>query len=286
VVAGTPADGSLPEALWSTPWTTESGTSEDKPIPALLVGEAARGPALSVGDPFAMSAFDRATHFVVAGIVPEFPGALAPEGTVIVPLAAIQATDPDRSFVANQALVRAPVELGQELVKATVDRSGAPNVEIIARADVRAAMQEDPLVRDTGIGFGLALTASVAFSALVVAVAVVRDVAARRGETVLLRALGTRPSQVLGVIVVEQSSLVATAIVGGLAMGCLMGLLAVPSLGLDRFVRPGRVVEALIDWPVVSSVAVGQALLALGVMVLATLLARRRDPVPAMMRDA
>ena len=65
-----------------------------------------------------------------------------------------------------------------------------------------------------------------------------------------------------------------------------MGVIAVPSLGLDRFVQPGRVVDATIDWPIVSSVAVAQALLALLVMVVATLVARRRDPAPAMMRDA
>ncbi len=118
------------------------------------------------------------------------------------------------------------------------------------------------------------------------AVAVVRDVDSRHGEIALLRALGTRPRQVLGVIVVEQSTVVLTAVVGGLALGALMGVIAVPSLGLDRFVRPGQLVDAFISWPVVSSVAVAQALLALLVMLIATAIARRRDPVPAMMRDA
>jgi ABC-type antimicrobial peptide transport system permease subunit len=170
--------------------------------------------------------------------------------------------------------------------EATIGSYGAPNVELIARLDVRAAMEADPLVRDTSIGFVLALLASVAFSALIVAVAVVRDVAARQGEIALLRALGTRPRQVLGVIAVEQGTVVLTGIVGGLALGCLMGIIAVPSLALDRFVRPGQLVDAVIDWPVVSSVAVAQAMLALLVMLIATVLARRRDPVPAMMRDA
>ena len=124
------------------------------------------------------------------------------------------------------------------------------------------------------------------FAALVVAAAVVGDVAARHGEIALLRALGTRPRQVLGVIVVEQGTVVITAVVGGLALGCLMGIIAVPSLGLDQFVRPGQIVEATIEWPVVSSVAIAQAALALMVMLAATLVARRRDPVPAMMRDA
>ena len=42
-----------------------------------------------------------------------------------------------------------------------------------------------------------------------------------------------------------------------------MAVIAVPSLGLDRFVRPGLIVDATIEWPVVSSVAIAQAALAL-----------------------
>ncbi len=145
-------------------------------------------------------------------------------------------------------------------------------------------MEADPLVRDTSIGFVLALLVSVAFSALVVAVAVVRDVASRHGEIALLRALGTRPRQVLGVIVVEQGTVVLSAVAAGLALGCLMGILAVPSLGLDRFVRPGRLVDAVIEWPVVSSVAVGQALVALLIMLVGD--RRRETPRPRTRHDA
>jgi putative ABC transport system permease protein len=286
VVAGTPADGRIPEALWTTTWTPASGLSRDAPIPALLVGEAARRPALKVGDPFELSSFGRASHFQVAGILPEFPGASSPKGTVIVPLAAIQAAEPERRFVADQSFVRASPDLVDAMREATVGSYGAPNVVLTARGEIRGAMEADPLVRDTSIGFILALVVSLAFAALVVAVAVVRDVDSRHGEIALLRALGTRPGQVLGVIVVEQSTVVLTAVVGGLALGALMGVIAVPSLGLDRFVRPGQLVDAFISWPVVSSVAVAQALLALLVMLVATAVARRRDPVPAMMRDA
>ncbi|MET1232993.1 MAG: ABC transporter permease [Candidatus Limnocylindrales bacterium] len=286
VVAGTPADGLLPDALWTTGWTSQSGLSPESPIPAVLIGEAARRPALRVGDPFEMSAFGRASHFQVAGILPEFPGASSPKGTVIVPLAAIKAVEPERTLVADQSFVRASPDLGLEMRAATIGSYGAPNVELASRAEVRAAMEADPLVRDTSIGFVLALLVSVAFSALVVAVAVVRDVASRHGEIALLRALGTRPRQVLGVIVVEQGTVVLSAVTAGLVLGCLMGALAVPSLGLDRFVRPGRLVDAIIEWPVVSSVAVVQALVALLIMLVATAAARRRDPVPAMMRDA
>lgn len=286
VVAGTPADGLLPEALWTTTWSATSGLSPESPIPAVLIGEAARRPALKVGDPFEMSAFGRPSHFQVASILPEFPGASSPKGTVIVPLAAIEAAETERTLVADQSFVRASPDLADAMREATIGSYGAPNVELLSRAELRAAMEADPLVRDTSIGFVLALLVSVAFSALVVAVAVVRDVAARHGEIALLRALGTRPRQVLGVIIVEQGTVVLTAVVGGLVLGCLMGVIAVPSLGLDRFVRPGQLVEAIIEWPVVSSVAVAQAVLALVVMLVATMVARRRDPIPAMMRDA
>jgi ABC-type lipoprotein export system ATPase subunit len=130
----------------------------------------------------------------------------------------------------------------------TVGRFGAPNVALASRADVRAGLESDPLVRDTSTGFLLAFGVALAFAALVVAAAVVGDVAARHGEIALLRALGTRPRQVLGVIVMEQGTVVITAVLGGLALGCLMGLIAVPSLGLDQFVRPGQIVEATIEW--------------------------------------
>ena len=252
----------------------------------MLIGEAARRPALKVGDPFEMSAFGRGLTFPGGRHPARVPRAHSPKGTVIVPLAAIEAAEPERTFVADQSFVRAPPDLGDAMREATIGSYGAPNVELISRAETRAAMEADPLVGDTSTGFVLALLVSVAFSALVVAVAVVRDVAARHGEIALLRALGTRPSQVLGVIVVEQGTVVLTAVVGGLALGCLMGVIAVPSLGLDRFVRPGQLVDAAIEWPVVASVAAAQALLAVLVMIVATVVARRQDPVPAMMRDA
>ncbi len=128
VVAGTPADGRIPEALWTTTWTPASGLSRDAPIPAVLVGEAARRPALKVGDPFELSAFGRASHFQVAGILPEFPGASSPKGTVIVPLAAIEAAEPERAFLADQSFVRAPPDLVDAMREATVGSYGAPNV--------------------------------------------------------------------------------------------------------------------------------------------------------------
>jgi ABC-type antimicrobial peptide transport system permease subunit len=186
----------------------------------------------------------------------------------------------------NQAFVRASPDLAEALEDATVGSYGAPNVALVSRAAVRAAQEADPLVRDTSAGFVLALLVSLAFASLVVAVAVVRDVDSRSAEIALLRALGTRPSQVLGVILVEQGTVILAAVAGGLALGCLMGVIAVPGLGLDRFVEPGRIVEATIEWPVVSSVAVAQAAVALLAMVVATLVTRRRDPAPAMMRDA
>jgi putative ABC transport system permease protein len=286
VVAGTPAAGLLPTSLSARDWASSSGTTPESAIPAVLVGEAASRPALSVGDAFSLSAFGRATHYRVAGILSEFPGATAPQGTVIVPVAAVMAAEPERPLFPNQVFVRASPEQEEALREASVGRFGAPNVSIVSRGEVRALMDRDPLVRDTSIGFVLAMLVSLAFAALVVAVAVFRDVTSRANEIALLRALGTRPRQVMGVIVVEQGTVVLTAVAGGLALGCAMSLLAVPSLGLDRFVRPGMIVDAAIDWPVVSAVAVGQALLALVVMVLATLVARRRDPVPSMMREA
>jgi hypothetical protein len=286
VVAGTPADGLLPEAFTSTAWDGSAGTTPETAIPAILVGQAARRPALSVGQPFELSGLGRASHFRVAAVEAEFPGAASPAGTVIVPAAAIRAADPTHDFAPNQIFVRAAPALGAKMRDGTVGRFGAPNVALASRADVRAGLESDPLVRDTSTGFLLAFGVALAFAALVVAAAVVGDVAARHGEIALLRALGTRPRQVLGVIVVEQGTVVVTAVIGGLALGCLMGVIAVPSLGLDQFVRPGQIVEATIEWPVVSSVAIAQAALALMVMLAATVVARRRDPVPAMMRDA
>ena len=286
VVAGTPAGDPLPEEFTARDWDETSGSMPETAIPAILVGEAARRPALAVGETFELSGLGRASKFRVAAILPEFPGATSPRGTVIVPLAAVRAADPERPFFVNQAFVRASPDLRAALEEATVGSYGAPNVALVSRAEVRAAQEADPLVRDTSAGFVLALLVSLAFASLVVAVAVVRDVDSRSAEIALLRALGTRPTQVLGVILVEQGTVVLAAIAGGLALGCLMGVIAVPGLGLDRFVQPGRIVEATIDWPVVSSVAVAQAGVALLVMVVATLVARRRDPAPAMMRDA
>ena len=287
VVAGTPADGLLPEALWTTTWTAESGLSPDAPIPAVLVGEAARRPALEVGDPFEMSAFGRASHFQVAGILPEFPGASSPKGTVIVPLAAIEAAEPERTFVADQSFVRASPDLGDAMREATVGSYGAPNVELLVPRRGAGGHGGGPArarhVDRLRPGACSSRSPSRPWSWPWPSSA---TSTARHGEIALLRALGTRPRQVLGVIVVEQGTVVLTAVVGGLALGCLMGVIAVPSLGLDRFVRPGQLVDAVIEWPVVSSVAVAQALLALLVMLVATVVARRRDPVPAMMRDA
>ena len=55
VVAGTPADGLLPESFTSSAWGASAGTTPETAIPAILVGQAARRPALAIGDAFELS---------------------------------------------------------------------------------------------------------------------------------------------------------------------------------------------------------------------------------------
>ena len=282
VTAGTLAASALPESLRVATWDPANGRTEEEPIPAVLVGEASRRPALRVGGDFQLSGFGEVEHFRVAGILPAFPGATAPQGTVIVPLGALRAALPDQALEPSIAYVRAPQSLLPVLRREAVD-AYAPTVSMEALSDVVAAQRADPLVYDVTVGFVIALVASLAFSAFVVGMAVVRDVSGRKAEIALLRAIGIRPGQILGIVILEQGTIVLAAIAAGLLLGTVMSVVAVPSLGLDRFVRPGDIVGAVIEWPTVSLIVLVQACVALVVMLVATVLARRRDPAPAMM---
>ena len=112
VVAGTPADGLLPEAFTSTGWDGSAGMTPETAVPAILVGQAARRPALSVGQAFELSGLGKASHFRVAAVEAEFPGAGSPQGTVIVPAGAVRAADPTHAFAPNQIFVRASPAIG------------------------------------------------------------------------------------------------------------------------------------------------------------------------------
>ena len=167
----------------------------EPPIPAVLVGQAARRPAPSVGDPFELSGLR--PGFALPRRRRSCPSSRARarrKGTVIVPRGGHPGRGPDarlrgrtRSFVrASPALGAAMRERDRRALRCAERRPR------LAGRRPRGAGGGSPRARHVDRLRCSRSSSRSRFAALVVAVAVVGDVAARHGEIALLRALGTR----------------------------------------------------------------------------------------------
>jgi len=232
VVSGTPAEVRFPTEMIIGSWQGNAGTDED-PIPALISVALSTRSELGVGDTFVGFLGGAGTTFRIAALIDRFPGMGAASGFLVAPREAIAAAFPQRDHATTVAYIRGPDQVGAALREQLQAHRG--EVRIVSRAERFAALHDAPLVTAVTSGFGGALAVALAYSVLAIAAGLTLALGARRPQLALLRILGLRPRQTMGLILLEQVPLVIVALVGGIGLGLAIAGLLSPGLGLGSF---------------------------------------------------
>jgi ABC-type antimicrobial peptide transport system permease subunit len=101
----------------------------------------------------------------------------------------------------------------------------------------------------------------------------------RAGEFAILRALGVRGRQVLGLVAVEQAFLVGMGLAGGLLLGIVVARLVVPHVVLTvSATAPYPPAQVILRWPVVLAMLAAIVVLLTAVLLLLVRSLRRGGP--------
>jgi putative ABC transport system permease protein len=254
VVAGTPADPSLPPELLGP------GGS---PIPALVsrsLGERADGVAL--GEEFKVSVEGYTLPYRAVAVTDAFPGIPPGHHFAVVSRTHFNALAPPARLDPTEVLLRAPDEAVTEL------RAGALRIveggTVESRAEQTAAARTAPVVTAVRLGIGAAALVAAVYAALAVAAALALAGLSRAVEVAHLRTLGLTRRQAFGLVAVEHGPTILAAFAAGVALGFGLFLLLRPGLGLSALVGSS------IDIPL--SVELGQLAVVLAVIVLIVML--------------
>lgn len=233
------------------------------PIPAVVTKALADELGLATGDLVDMSAQGLRIGLRVAGVVDAVPGALRPH-VAMVDLARL-----------NALLLRAGVQVpGPGEVWATVDAAAdarataarvadaMPGTTVLTPATSAPGADASGPVR---AATWIAATGVVALAILGVGVTAAAGLRARRGEVVVLRAVGVGPRTQGRARAVELGAVATGAVVVGLAGGWALGTVAVPGLVRSTVTGVAQVPPTVLAWAVVPTALLAAALL-LGVV--------------------
>lgn len=237
VVAGTPADPSLPPDLLGP------GGS---PIPALVSSSLGERPdGVRAGDTFEVSVEGFTLTYRAAAVRDSFPGLPLDRHFVVVSRAHFNALAPTARLDPTSVLVRAPDARAAELRSAALDIVAGGTVR--SRGEETAALRDSPVVDAVRGGIVAAAAVAALYAALAVAAALALAGLARAVEVAHLRTLGLTRRQAFGLVVVEHGPTVVAAFAVGLGLGLALFLLLRPGLGLSALVGAGIEVPLSLD---------------------------------------
>ena len=245
-------------------WTGEPASlrglryrSEYSPLPALFSREAAEQGRLSVGDNVRLRVGPMPMTFIVAGTFDVFP-TYDPQRDpplVLIDRAALfdalysSATAGTALAVLDELWVSAP--LSEWLPLLTLAEVPLDANEIITIESARGDLAADPLIVAAWNGVFVGALAAVAVAAafgLMVLTAVTAQ--ARRVEFAVCQSVGMSVRQILGLIALEQVSVIVIGLGAGLAVGALGGGVLLDFFALTpdgRDVVPP--LQFIVDWP-------------------------------------
>ena len=242
IVAGTPADPTLPPALLASP----ASTSTSAALPAIVSSDLASGrDGIPVGGALDVSIGGRAVHLQVVGVRSVFPTMALDEPFVVISLPALQAIHATSPETATDAFLAAPDGAADAL------RSGLAIADtgslLASRAAVSDATGSSPAMEAVVTGVLVAAVAAVAYAGLALVIALALAGAARANEVGLLRSLGLTRRGAAGLLVLEHGPIVVVAFLAGVVLG--IGLFAIlqPGLGLEAIVGTSLEVPIAVD---------------------------------------
>jgi putative ABC transport system permease protein len=272
LLAGTPAEITLP-ASFEGPWPErvygrpvgEAIGNQGTPLPAVVSSTLAQATGATIGDQLDLTIPGGRTVVRVDAIRSAVPG-LAPDSDfLLLPWQGLRPAYPDRPLQPTQLLVRGEASADAELraVVQPFDR----RVGMTSRHALYDELHHAPLARAITAGLALALAVTLAYGAIALAASSLMSLLARRREIVLLRTLGTRPRQLVGMLLLGQLPGVVAALSVGLLLGLGLALLLLPSLRLEAFTGPGVTVSLQLEPAHLVVAAVLPAVAALGLTV-------------------
>ncbi|MEO3889483.1 ABC transporter permease [Nonomuraea sp. B5E05] len=247
----------------------ESGLPrEPGPLPVVLTSGLAATLELDVGQAGTVRLAGRVVRVEVAGIVTSMPTSAPDQQAVLADWETLQAYELAAAQPPRPAtewwLAAADTAPAREILR----RNPQWDVTAVDRRELAAELRDDPLAGALQGALTLAFAAALGFAVLGFLVNAVVAARERRAEFAVLRALGTGPRQVLGMLATEQAFVIGLSLAAGTALAVVVGNLVVPRVvmtGQASAVTPGVLFH--IPWAAVA------AMLALVTAVLVTIVA-------------
>ncbi|GAA4493936.1 ABC transporter permease [Actinoallomurus oryzae] len=251
------------------------------PIPAIVTRDLAARAHVTTGGRLDLTENGVDQPLTVAGIVAALPSTTPGAPAVLV----------DWTGLGDEALVNGlsvPPPTEWWLATRGADPAAAARVlgahpswtgTTVDRAALRHRLRDAPLGGALQgaliLGFGAALV----FAAIGFAVNTAVSARERAGEFAILRALGVRGRQVLGLVAVEQAFLVGMGLAGGLLLGIVVARLVVPHVVLTvSATAPYPPAQVILRWPVVLAMLAAIVVLLTAVLLLLVRSLRRGGP--------
>lgn len=279
VVAGTPADPSLPDFLVDRAPGADSGTRAN-PIPVVASTFWLPNGPPALGDQFALDLGPFTPVFEVAEIREQWPGVPLERRFIVADLAALEAASP-LPIKPTDLFIRAGGE-ARESIEATI-ASQSQSTRVISRTEVFDQLADEPFSAGLSTGLRLSVALSTLFAVVTAAAALALTARTRRRDFGYLRTMGTTPRQTLAMTLIEQIPPVTAAVAVGAALGVGTALLFEPGINVTAFAGPWLPATLRIDLPSIAGVA-ATLLVVVGVGAGMVGLATRRENLGRLLR--
>jgi putative ABC transport system permease protein len=173
------------------------------------------------------------------------------------------------------------VHLDQYALAVAVHRE-LPNATIAFRSAALAALASSPLQRGADAVFSAGVAAAAGFSVLIVLLSLALEARDRDLALARLAAMGLASGQAARLVVLEALPAVLAAVAAGAVCGWALAPLTGSALDLSVFTGGAASVPVRFDVAALAVPAAGLVVLALAVLFLQTLLARRRGAAQAL----
>ena len=277
-LTGLSADGTdvpLPPAVTNSQGVTAFGAArlEPGPLPVVLTPGLAATLKLREGQDGSVRFAGNVMRIRVAGIVASMPTGEPGRQAVLADWESLHAYELAAALPSRPAtewwLAAADTAPAREVLR----RNPQWDAGVVDRHELAARLRGDPLVGALHGGLTLGFSAALGFAVLGFLVNAVVAARERRAEFAVLRALGTGPGQMLGMLATEQAFVAGLSLVSGTALAVAVGNLVVPRIvlsGQAAAVEPAVLFR--LPWP---PVAVMLALVTAALAVIVAGLARR-----------
>lgn len=249
--------------------------TEQHPVPAVLSAQWADGERpepdtiLQVG--MRIPRFGIVQFFVqVAGSSDRYPSVAAGEPFLIIPLDALKALTPERTWAATTVFVRGPDDAAiAAMIQEQRSAADTPaTVEVTSRDDVYAALLEQPLTNAVVTSFQMGAILAALYASLALLVALILTTRRRTYDLSVLRTLGLSLRRATSVIVIEFLPLVTAASLVGVLLGIATAFAIEPGVDLASFTGTEAAIALAINWVTVTLIV-----LALSAVTLVTIAA-------------